>query len=175
MQRVHIPPLLRELRSHMLCSLKNSKTNQKPLLPAFHFRNRKESRYQKLISRTSLVIQRLRICLPMQVTLVQSLVWEDPHAIVQLSPRSPTTEAHAPRARAPQEGPAQWEVHIPQLESSPFATTRENPSAAMKTQCSPPKKLASKSFWDPIFPQYWASVPVHQPPPLHWEMHGPGL
>ena len=43
----------------------------------------------------------------MQGTLVQSLVWEDPHAMGQLSPRAPTTEAHAPRARAPQEGPAQ--------------------------------------------------------------------
>ena len=39
------------------------------------------------------------------------------------------TEAHAPSGCAPQqEKPPQWEVHLPQLESSPCAAQR--PSAA---------------------------------------------
>ena len=42
---------------------------------------------------TSLVVQWLRICLPMQGTLVRALVWEDPHAAEQLSPCATTTEA----------------------------------------------------------------------------------
>ena len=33
---------------------------------------------KKAKNRTSLVVQWLRICLPMQGTKVQSLVWEDP-------------------------------------------------------------------------------------------------
>ena len=56
---------------------------------------------------TSLVVQWLRICLPIQGTQVQSLVGEDPHATEQLSPRAATTEAHA------------LEACTPQLESSP--------------------------------------------------------
>ena len=35
-------------------------------------------KHLKLCPRTSLVVQWLRICLPMQGTQVQSLVWEDP-------------------------------------------------------------------------------------------------
>ena len=49
----------------------------------------------------------LRICLPMQGIWVQSLVWKDPTAMRQLSPRATvpssraaTTEAQAPRAHA---------------------------------------------------------------------------
>ena len=71
---------------------------------------------------TSLVVQWLRICLPVQGTRVQSLVQEDPtchgatkarapqllslcsraHEPQLLSPRATTTEACAPRACAPQ-------------------------------------------------------------------------
>ena len=47
--------------------------------------------------------QWLRIRLPMQVTRVQALVREDPTCHEQLSPCTTTTEAHAPRARAPQQ------------------------------------------------------------------------
>ena len=46
------------------------------------------------ISRTSLVVQWLRIHLPMQGTRGRSLVWEDPHAEEQLSPCT-TTPEHA--------------------------------------------------------------------------------
>ena len=84
---------------------------------------------------TSLVVQWLRIHLLMQRTWVRSLVQEDPTccgatkpmrhnywahvpqllkpvhpracALQLLSPRAATTEAHAPRARAPQEKPLQ--------------------------------------------------------------------
>ena len=76
----------------------------------------------KLCSRASLVTQWLRICLPMQGTRVQALVREDPtcHGATKpvhhncwacalepashnyRSPCATTTEAHAPRARAPQ-------------------------------------------------------------------------
>ena len=53
--------------------------------------------------RTSLVAQWLRILLPMLRTRVRSLVREDPTCRELLSPRAATTEAHAPRARAPQQ------------------------------------------------------------------------
>ena len=69
----------------------------------------------KNLKRASLVAQWLRICLPMQGTRVRSLVREDPtcHGAtkpcataiepVLWSPRATTTEAHVPRARAPQQ------------------------------------------------------------------------
>ena len=41
--------------------------------------------------RTSLVVQWLRICLPIQGTWVKFLVQEDPHVVEQLSPCTPTT------------------------------------------------------------------------------------
>ena len=41
---------------------------------------------------TSLVVQWLRIQLPMQVTRVQALVWKIPHAAEQLSPCATITE-----------------------------------------------------------------------------------
>ena len=44
--------------------------------------------------RPSLVIQWLRICLPMQGTWVQPLVWEDSTCHGELSPRAAATEAH---------------------------------------------------------------------------------
>ena len=68
---------------------------------------------------TSLVVQWLRIRLPMQRTRVRSLVQEDPtchgatkpvrHACEPqlLSPLVATTEARVPRVRAPQEKPPQ--------------------------------------------------------------------
>ena len=101
---------------------------------------------------TSLVVQWLRIRLPMQGTWVQSLGQEDPtcrratkptshncwarapqllkpacsRACVPqlLSPHAATTEAHAPRARAPQqEKPLQWEARALQRR---VALTRRN-------------------------------------------------
>ena len=45
---------------------------------------------------TSLVVQWLRICLPMQRTWVQFLVWEDSSAMGQISPCSTPTEIQTP-------------------------------------------------------------------------------
>ena len=77
----------------------------------------------------SLVVQWLRICLPMQGTWVWALVREDPtqpwsgkipHASEQLSLYATTTEARVPRARAlQQEKPLQWEVCTPQRRVAP--------------------------------------------------------
>ena len=65
----------------------------------------------------------LRICLPIQGIWVHSLVWKDPTATRQLSPRATllssraaTTEAQAPRAH-----PLQREARTPQLEQPSFA------------------------------------------------------
>ena len=77
--------------------------------------------------RTSLVVQWLRMRLPILGTQVQSLAQED-------SPWGGKTKPvcrnywHS-RARVPQEKPPQWEAHTPQLESSP---------------CSPPLERALK-------------------------------
>ena len=91
-----------------------------------------------------LVVQRLGVCLPMQRTQVHSLVRKIPCATEQLGPvpqllslRVTTTEACIPRAYAlQQKKPLQWEAHLFQLESSPFATTRESPCTPRKTQSS---------------------------------------
>ena len=84
---------------------------------------------------TSLVVQWLRVHLPMQGTRVWALVWEDPTCrgatgpvshncwACALEPAShnywslhvTTTEARVPRAHAPQqEKPPQWEARAPQ-------------------------------------------------------------
>ena len=89
---------------------------------------------------TSLVAQWLRIRLPMQGTRVRALVWEDPTCRMTTkpachnywacplepmshnycSPRATTTEAHVPRAPAPQqEKPPQWEALAPQWRVAP--------------------------------------------------------
>ena len=68
----------------------------------------------------------------MQGTRVRSLVWEDPtptepmhhnywaHMPQLLSLHAATTEAHMPRAWAPQqEKPLQWEARAPQQRAAP--------------------------------------------------------
>ena len=88
----------------------------------------------------SLVAQWLRTGLPMQGTRVRALVWEDPTCCGATNPvchnywacalepvshnyrslRATTTEARAPRARAPlQEKPPQWEACTPQWRVAP--------------------------------------------------------
>ena len=58
-----------------------------------------------------LVVQWLRICLPMQGAWVQSQLWEDPTCL------GAATEAHVPGACAPQqEKPLQQEAGRPYLE-----------------------------------------------------------
>ena len=81
---------------------------------------------------TSLVVQWLRICLPMQGTWVWALVREDPtcHGATKpvrcnywactLEPTSHNYWARTPRARAPQqEKPPQWEACAPQRRVAP--------------------------------------------------------
>ena len=64
---------------------------------------------------SSLVVQWLRIHLPMQGTQVQSLAWEDRTCCGATNLCSETTEAHAFRAHAlQQEQPPQWEAWAPQ-------------------------------------------------------------
>ena len=88
----------------------------------------------KLLDRTSLVIQLLRICLPMQGTQVESLVWEDftGHVATEPSlhnhwvPELQLLSPHVPEAvlRSCRRKPLQWEAYTPQLESSPRAPTK---------------------------------------------------
>ena len=79
-----------------------------------------EASIKKTLTETSLVVRQIRICLPMQGTWVQSLVWEDstchratkpkshnswtctlePALLQLLSPCAATTEACVPRACA---------------------------------------------------------------------------
>ena len=65
-------------------------------------------------SRASLVVQWLRICLPMQETRVRALVWEDPTCRGATRPMSHNYWACASEACAQQqERPRQWEARAP--------------------------------------------------------------
>ena len=107
----------------------------------------KKGKEKEKENRASLVAQLLGVCLPMQGTRVPALVWEDPtcrgttkpvhhnnwacalepmshkywaNEPQLLSPRASTTEARAPRARAPQrEKPPQREALTPQRRAAP--------------------------------------------------------
>ena len=61
-----------------------------------------------------------------------------PHAAEQLSPCATTTEACAPRARAPQqEKPPQWEARAPQRRVDRLAATREKPMCSNEHPTQP--------------------------------------
>ena len=80
---------------------------------------------------TSLGIQGLRACLPMQGTWIQSLIQEEPTCHGATKPMRHNYWARDPQ----QEKPRQWEVCTQQLESSPqLPATRDSPCAATKTQ-----------------------------------------
>ena len=90
-------------------------------------------------SGASLVVQWLRICLPRQVTQVQSLLQEDPtylRATMPINCWSPCAWSLCTR----QEEPPQWEVPTPQLESSLHSPQPEKAHTAMKTQHSQIKR-----------------------------------
>ena len=117
--------------------------------------------------RASLVVQCLRIHLPMQGTQVRSLVREDPtcHGATKpvhhnywactlepvshnywacvpqlLSLHAATTEAHAPRAHAPQREATAMRSPRTTTKSSPHSPqTEKSPCAATKTQSSQKK------------------------------------
>ena len=110
---------------------------------------------------TSLVAQWLRIRLPMQGTRVRALVWEDPTCRMTTkpachnywacplepmshnycSPRATTTEAHVPRAPAPQqEKPPQWEALAPQWRVAPAHHNYRKPACSNEDPRQPKKK-----------------------------------
>ena len=91
------------------------------------------------MSRTSLVVQWLRTCLPMPETWIQSLIWGESTclgatklvlrnycACVLWNPCSTTREGTTMRMCCPTQG---------NKEQPPLAN-RESPYAAVKTQCS---------------------------------------
>ena len=111
---------------------------------------------------TSLMVQWLRIYLPMQGTQVRSLVLEDSSCCGTKKSMSCNYWAHTPQQLKPshardcapqQEKPLQW---------NPHTTTRENPRAATNTQHSQEKKTCPFSHrllrvpWDckEINPEY---------------------
>ena len=67
------------------------------------------------------VVQWLRICLSMQGTWIQSLVWEDYTCRGATKPMCHNCWAHTPK----QEKPLQWEVGTVQLESGPSSLQLE--------------------------------------------------
>ena len=69
------------------------------ILLSLHAQPHKYADY-KIMSRISLVVQWIRICLPMQGTWASSLVWEDSSVVQQLSPCATLLILH-PRAHRP--------------------------------------------------------------------------
>ena len=101
--------------------------------------------------RTSLMVQWLRVCLPMQGTLVRSLVQESPRTTGQLSPCATTPEAWAPQSLC---STTMKSPHT-QLESSPrlpqpekARTQQQRPSAAPPKKCRGKKQSFIIRFFD---------------------------
>ena len=123
---------------------------------------------------TSLVVQWLRIHLPMQGTRVRAPVREDPtcrgatkpvrhnYWVCALEPVSHNYGAHEPQLLKPahlepvlcNEKPPQWEAHAPQRRVARLAAPRESPGAAMKTQHSQKKKHKRLYFKACCQPRY---------------------
>ena len=83
---------------------------------------------RKNSTRTSLVVQWLRIHLPMQGPGVWSLIREDSTCYGQPNPCATTAKPMYPRICVlQQEMPQKWEVHAVQLESSLSAPNQRNP------------------------------------------------
>ena len=85
-----------------------------------------------------------------------SLVWEDSHAIKQLSLWTTATEAHAPRACAPkQETPSQWEAHTLQQR---VALEHRNERKSMCSNKDPvwPKINTFENRTTPDFKNEWS-------------------
>ena len=77
----------------------------------------------------SLVVQWLRICLPMQGTRVQALVWEDPACRGSAGPMSHNYWACASGACAPQrERPGWWGARAPRWRVAPTCQNWRKPS-----------------------------------------------
>ena len=103
-----------------------------------------------VMSETSMVVQWIRICLLMQRTWVQSLVWEDSKCLQATKPVLPqvlslgaaATEAQVPRTvlrnkrSHPKRSPCTATREQPLL-----STTGESPCAAMKTKHNQKHKI----------------------------------
>ena len=109
------------------------------------------------ISRTSLVVQWIRICLPMQGTQVRSLVWEDParcraakatcHSYWSLCSSSLCcTTRQATATRSP---------HAETRERPQLSTTREGLCTATKTQCNQKLINLNKFLKALLFPTWF--------------------
>ena len=82
----------------------------------------------KNITRASLVVQWLRVRLPIQGTRVRALVWEDPACRRATGPVSHNYWACASGACAPQqERPRWWEVHAPRWRVAPACRNWREP------------------------------------------------
>ena len=94
---------------------------------------------KKKKSWTSLVVQWIRICLTMQGTWVQSLVWEDPTFLraTTTKPESHNYRAYTLEPMLQLRKPTSSKTCAPQRRVVPLlTTTRESLQAAMKTQHS---------------------------------------
>ena len=94
---------------------------------------------------TSLVVQRMQVCLPMQGAQVRSWARDDStccgaHVPQQLSLRSRVCASML-------EKPLQWETCAPQLRAAPLNANRESPCASAKTQCNQKKKRKKETGW----------------------------
>ena len=83
--------------------------------------------YHKRKTRTSLVVQWLRICLPMQGTQVQQLVWEDSTCRGTTKPKTIEPTFYSPRS----------EKREATTERGPRTATRESSLTAMRIPHSP--------------------------------------
>ena len=98
-------------------------------------------------TRTSLVVQWLRICLPMQGTS------KDPTCYGATGSMHQNCQALMPRACAlQQEKPPHWKAWPPQRRTAPLlAAARKSPSTAMKAQHSQKKKILFKKKMSQYF------------------------
>ena len=117
---------------------------------------------------TSLVVQKLRIHLPMQGTQVWFLIQEDPTCCRATKPVHHNYWAHMPRAHVPQEEkPLHWEAWATQAERSPCSsqleeahTQQRRPSQKQihkfKASSSPPGPLLDQEL-STLAQDWWCS------------------
>ena len=109
------------------------------------WRTERENKWKKFFKKQNLgtfvVVQPLRINLPVPGTHVWSLLQEDSTSCGATKLNYGSPRAHALQ----QEKSPQGEACAPQLESSPLTTTQESLCTAAKTQCSQKKKKIAES------------------------------
>ena len=94
----------------------------------------------------SLVVQWLRVCLPMQGTRVRALVWEDPTCRGATGPVNHNYWACASGACAPQQERArQWEARAPRWRVAPTRRNWRKPSHRNEDPTQTKKK--KKKIW----------------------------